>query len=190
MYHLKTTMKMQLLTIAALAVFGCTSGTPVPFNENESEEEANTETHLIDVPIEKRAVSSKACLDKLYIMAFTSGIDYAQSDSIHAVEILGAGHVRNLRLYNLPGDEHSQNKGDLWKYNITSFQFPFSCLNISMIQRVYIIESSDDGWNIDSIVTLVGAGGSFQVLTQDLDVNRWIDGDSHHTYRRFELTLA
>ena len=52
-------MKRQvLLTIAALAVFGCTSGTPVPFNENESQDEADIKTHLPDVPIEKRAVSS------------------------------------------------------------------------------------------------------------------------------------
>ena len=123
-------------------------------------------------------------------MAFTAGINGAQSDTVHAVEILAAGHVRNLRLYNLPVDEHTRHKGDLWKYNITSFHFPFSCLTISKIQRVYIIESSNDGWNIDSIVTLVRAGRSFQVLTQDLDVNRWIDGDGHHTSRRFELTLA
>lgn len=52
-------MKRQLLlTIAVLAVFGCTSGTPVAFNENESEDEADIETHLRDVPVEKRAVSS------------------------------------------------------------------------------------------------------------------------------------
>lgn len=54
-------MKRQLLlTIAALAVFGCTSGTPVPFNENESEDEADIETHLrdVDLPVEKRAVYS------------------------------------------------------------------------------------------------------------------------------------
>ena len=114
----------------------------------------------------------------------------AQSDDGHAVEILAAGHVRNLQLYNLPGDEYYQHKGDLWKYNITSFHFPFKCLNISEIQRVSIIEHSNDGWNIDSIVTLVGAGGHFQVLTQNLDVNRWIDGDSHYTHRRFELTFA
>ena len=44
--------------IAALAVFGCTSGTPVAFNENESEGEADIETHLRDVPVEKRIVSS------------------------------------------------------------------------------------------------------------------------------------
>ena len=52
-------MKRQLLlTIAALAVFGCTSGIPVAFNENESEGEADIETHLRDVPVEKRAASS------------------------------------------------------------------------------------------------------------------------------------
>ena len=134
--------------------------------------------------------STDACLDKLYIMAFTSGIEHAQSDGIHAVEILAAGHVRHSRLYNLPGAEYYQHKGDLWKYNITSFHFPFSCLTISKIQKVYIIESSNDGWNIDSIVTLVGSRGSFQVLTQDLDVNRWIKGNGHHTQRRFALTFA
>ena len=52
-------MKRQLLLmIAALAVFGCTSGTPVSFNENESEDGANIETYLPDVPVEKRGVSS------------------------------------------------------------------------------------------------------------------------------------
>ena len=61
---------------------------------------------------------------------------------------------------------------------------------VSTLVKVYIIEGSNDGWNIDSIVTLVGAGGHFQVLTQDLDVNRWIKGDGHHTHRRFELTFA
>ena len=49
--------------------------------------------------------STDACLDKLYIMAFTSGIDNAQSDSAHAVEILAAGDVRTLQLYNLPGND-------------------------------------------------------------------------------------
>ena len=63
--------------------------------------------------------------------------------------------------------------------------FTFHSNVSSEIQRVSIIEHSDDGWNIDSIVTLVGACAHFQVLTQNLDVNRWIDGDSHYTHRRF-----
>ena len=54
-----------------------------------------------------------------------------------------------------------------------------------------VIESSNDSWNIDSIVTLVrDSGNGIQALIQNLDVNRWIDGDGHHTHRRFELTFA
>ena len=61
-------MKRQLLlTTAALAVFGCTSGTPVPFNENESEDEADIKTHLPDVPIEKRAVSQSKYITMSFI---------------------------------------------------------------------------------------------------------------------------
>ena len=41
--------------IAALAVFGCTSGATVPISENEFQDEADIETHLTDVPVEKRA---------------------------------------------------------------------------------------------------------------------------------------
>ena len=134
--------------------------------------------------------STDACLDKFYIMAFTSGIPDAGSDSAHAVEISVAGDVRSLQLYDLPEDDYSKNKGDLWKYNIARFNFPSSCITISNIQKVSIIESSTDAWNIASIVTLVGADGSFQVLTKDLDVNRWIDGNGEVTRRSFELTSA
>ena len=87
-------------------------------------------------------------------MAFTSGVDHAQSDAGHAVEILADGHVRNLRLYDRPGNDYYRHKGDLWKYNIASFNFPISCLTISNIQQVSIIERSNDGWNIDSSETL------------------------------------
>ena len=134
--------------------------------------------------------STADCLDKFYIMAFTSGVNHAGSDAGHAVEIVADGHVRNLELYDRPGNDYYQHKGDLWKYDLARFNFPISCLTISKIQKVSIIENSNDGWNIDSIVTLVGSSGRFQVLTEDIDVNRWIDGNDHHTYRRFRLTFA
>ena len=57
-------MKRQLLlTIAALAVFGCTPGTTVPISENEFQDEADIETHLTDVPVEKRAEDSEADIE-------------------------------------------------------------------------------------------------------------------------------
>lgn len=57
--------------------------------------------------------------------------------------------------------------------------------------QVSIVERSDDGWIIDSIVTLLkDSDGGIQVLTQNLDAHRWVDGDRLPIHRRFELTNA
>lgn len=82
-------------------------------------------------------------------------------------------------------------KGDLWQINFSDFHFHDRCITFHEIRRVSIVERNDDGWNIHSIVTLVrDSGNGVQVLTQDLDVYRWIDGNDHHSHRRFELTFA
>ena len=129
------------------------------------------------------------CLEKLYIMAFTSNGPHAHSDTSHSVEILARGTTRRKLLYDRSGDDYQLNKGDLWKYNFYDFRFPFACPMIGDIQKVSIVESGNDGWNIDSIVTLVQIRGEsdFRMLTQDLDVNRWIDGNRHPSHRRFDL---
>ena len=124
-------------------------------------------------------------------MAFTSDVPAGGSDAGHTVEVQASGEVRNLQLYDRPGDDMLTHKGDLWKINFSDFRFGDQCISLEEIQRVSIIESSNDGWNIDSIVTLVrDSENGIQVLTQNLDVNRWIDGDDHWSRRRFQLTLA
>ena len=56
------------------------------------------------------------CLDKIYVMAFTSDLPTADSDDGHAIRVVGAGQGRQISLPDLqPGDDQSQNKGDLWK---------------------------------------------------------------------------
>ena len=75
---------------------------------------------------------------------------------------------------------------------MTSFHFTDSCITIGEISRVSIVERSDDGWIIDSIVTMAkDADGGIQILTQDLDVNRLVDDDGRNPLNwRFELTNA
>ena len=124
-------------------------------------------------------------------MAFTSGVDDAGSDTSHIIQVQTIGQVRNLVLYDRPGDDMQKNKGDLWKIDFSDFHFTDGCITIDEISGVSIVENGNDGWNIDSIVTLVKDDhGGVEVLTQDLDVFRWIDGNDLPEYRHFDLALA
>ena len=137
-----------------------------------------------------------SCLTKLYVMAFTSGVNggdtTATACGTHSIELQTSRHVWSLQLYNRPGEDTVLNKGDLWKIPISDFHFSNnSCVTISNISGVALTERNNDGWHIDSVVTLVkDTAGGVQVLTQDLDANRWVDGDNGPLNRRFELTLA
>ena len=112
------------------------------------------------------------------------------SDTSHSVQLESNGIVRTRSLYNRPGDDYLSNKGDLWSFSFSS-SFGLSCIRISDIDRVSIVESGNDGWNIETIVTLVSDSSSrLQVLTQDFNVYRWIDGDGAASYRRFDLSFA
>ena len=133
------------------------------------------------------AIFADACITKLYIMAFTSGLRYAGADRVHAVQIHARRYVRTVRLYDRPGNDYYPHKGDLWKINFAAFHFPY-CIKIGDIRRISIVAASTDGWNIDSIVTIVGAGRYYQVMTLNLNVNRWIDGNGPPYQRRYDLT--
>ena len=90
-------------------------------------------------------------------MAFTSGLSGAGSDSAFSVEIQLNGEVRTSQLYNRPGNDFDDNKGDLWDLLFSSFSFSESCIKISEIERIAIVDSGieSDDWNIETIVTLV-----------------------------------
>lgn len=128
------------------------------------------------------------CLTKIYILAFTSGLNHAGTDSGHNVEVNVRGAARHRPLYDRPGDDAMKHKGDLWVYNFSQFGFPYSCIKIGDIRTVSITEGSNDGWNIESIVVLVvDAHGGAEAITADFGVNQWVDGDGSQSHRRFTL---
>ena len=123
-------------------------------------------------------------------MAFTSGENYAGSDDSPAVELQAKGSTKSVSLYDLPKDDYSPNKGDLWKMDISDFQFD-GCVRVDDISGVAIIAIGTDGWNIDSITTFVeNNDGKFQLISQDFDVYRWIDKGDDPSYERFDLSLV
>ena len=81
------------------------------------------------------------------------------------------------------GHVFMSNKGDLWELSLSG------CITIRDLQRVSIIENGNDGWNIESIVTLVSDSSNIQLLTQDFDINCWIDGNGPTSHKQLDLTL-
>ena len=90
---------------------------------------------------------------------------------------------------DLPGDDYS--KGDLWKLSIKE-DFGFSgCTTKKDIQGIAILAGGNDGWHIDSIVTYVAVNEhNWELSSVDLDVNRWVDGDSSSKDKRLTLNLV
>ena len=101
-----------------------------------------------------------------------------------------ASETRSVRLYNRPGDDYYSHKGDLWKIPISDFHFSDGSITVSEIIGIAITERSTDGWHIESIVTFMKSGSDYQLLSEDFEVNRWIDQNSGASNRRLDLTLV
>ena len=111
------------------------------------------------------------------------------ADAGHAVELRTARETRSVRLYDRPGDDYLSHKGDLWKIAISNFKFTNLCITVPELQGIAITERSNDGWHIDSIATFLKTGSKYLLFSKDFDVNRWIDGNSHFSRLRFDLTV-
>lgn len=148
---------------------------------------------LLPLAIASKCTFVADCLRTLYIMAFTSGLTNADSHTHHNIEIVirnsqNAIEPQHEQLYNRRGNDMMRNKGDLWTISFSDFHFSDSCIRLRQIQSVSITENGNDGWNIRSILTLVqDSYGGVQMLTQDLNANRWIDGNGNRRHQRFQL---
>ena len=92
-----------------------------------------------------------ACLTKLYVMTFTSGLDYGYTDDFHNIELQYNGSMLTMTLYDQPGVEFQSNKGDLWEFSLPS------CITLGVITRVSVVANGDDGWNIGSSYCNIGS---------------------------------
>ena len=123
-------------------------------------------------------------------MAYTSDIPNAGADKDHKIKLQakGIGIVKSLP--NLPGDDYLQNKGDLWKLHLKYFFGFTTCITINDIQQIAILQGSNDGWNIKSIVTFAVVNqNEWEMTSADFDVFQWIDGDSDTAHKEFVLSL-
>ena len=125
------------------------------------------------------------CITDIYVFIHTSrqagtggGVDNSYDIKFHT----SSGATYKSSLFDLPGDQASIGKGDLWKLDLnTHFGVPSGrCIRKSDIRSVAIEEDGNDGWLIDSVVTVIKKQrDDEETLTIDLDVEQWIDGDGN-----------
>ena len=131
-------------------------------------------------------------------MGFTSGYTYAESDDSPLLCIfLTNGEMREVLFPDLPSDEFTQNKGDLYTFSIQSFGFSnYWCTKRGEISRVVIRNGGTNAWNVESVVTMVennapsGRIGEYFLVTADFHINSWIDGYGEPHHEQIDLTMV
>ena len=127
-------------------------------------------------------------------MAFTSGLLHADSDNFPDIFVkLTNGEEKSVKLDDHPDvDEMMKDKGDLWRLPINTFQFTTNngCITKSDIVQVTLKKGGDDGWNIESVVTTLHFRSSYVLLTTNMHVNRWIDGNSSPFTLSYVLSIV
>ena len=132
------------------------------------------------------------CYNMIYIMAFTSGSAHAESkDRPYLSLTLRSRQSGSIHLPDNPGNDQMKNKGDLWKLSISSiFKGRRSCVRKGDIDKVVLRNGGNDGWKIESLVTVLGYRGYYTVLTADIGFNKAIDGNLDLKPSTHEITLT
>lgn len=139
---------------------------------------------------------SDDCIHAIYVFAQTSSGSDSGTDDLHDIEFRANGNTYVSPLKDLPEDQNVPDKGDLWKLSLTTdFNVPgATCITKDDIEYIALEESGSDGWRIDSVITILKSDAKYEVATQDMDVNQWLDEDGNPQMQpdvvtRFELNL-
>ena len=120
-----------------------------------------------------------ACVTDVFVVVHTSGVSGGDSNGDYDLEVRVNGITHSVELTDsLPGDQAQSHKGDLWEFSLKNdlgFTSP-SCIRKSNIEEIAIEESTNDGWHIDSVITVLKSGSNYQVATLDMEADQWIDG--------------
>ena len=122
-----------------------------------------------------------ACLTDIFVVVHTSGVSGGESNGVYDLEVRVNGITHSVELGDLPGDQAQSHKGDLWKFRLNNdlgITSP-SCIRKSNIDEIAIEEDTNDGWHIDSVITVLKSGSNYQVATLDMEADQWIDGDGN-----------
>ena len=125
-------------------------------------------------------------------MAFTDEATNSFTSDFPTIELTVDEETQSVQLPGLEGLSFTINKGDLFTIELSDFGFEADCIKKWDVDEVAVVAGGTDGWLIDSIVTFLRAeeDASFTLLTSDIAVDQWIDGNGGPSQRRLDLTIV
>ena len=118
-------------------------------------------------------------------MLYTSDLGDTGAGDPHRIRLQVKGSASTRILPHLRGSK----AGDIWKLHLTDFFGFTGCITINDIDRISILKSSSDGWNIESIVTFAVVSEYWELTSANFNVFQWIDRNSEDEHREFTLSL-
>ena len=132
------------------------------------------------VPLERERRLADDCITDIYVSAHTALPSGAGTNQVEDYEFIWYGITYTADLHDMPKDQASEGKGDLWKLSLVSdFNVPtWRCIKKSQITYAAIEAAGSDGWRIDSVTSYIKkVSGGYELFTCDLDADQWIDTD-------------
>ena len=124
-------------------------------------------------------------------MAFTSGSSSAGSGHSPYLYVYLTNEQGSTIFYDRYGDDMYQNKGDLWIFNLkTDLGLTDTCITKDDVQSIVIQNGGNDGWKIESVMTTLAAGSQYTVVTADIHLNKWVDGNPSGGDSSTSITLS
>ena len=124
-------------------------------------------------------------------MAFTSGSGDAGSDDSPYLYVYLTNEQGSTRFYDRPGNDMSGNKGDFWIFNLyTDLGLSDNCITKDDVQSIVIHNGGNDGWKIESVMTTLAVRNQYTVVTADIHLNKWVDGNPSGGDSSTSITLS
>ena len=81
-----------------------------------------------------------------------------------------------------------KNKGDFWIFKTSTLTLV--CITKDDVQCIMIQNGGNDGWKIESVMTTPAAKTWYTVVTADIHLNKWIDGNPSGGGASTSITLS
>ena len=81
--------------------------------------------------------------------------------------------------------------GDFWIFNLyTDLGLSDNCITKDDVQSIVIHNGGNDGWKIESVMTTLAVRNQYTVVTADIHLNKWVDGNPSGGDSSTSITLS